>query len=168
MPDTHLCRTVGEQVNGLIKNLQIMLQTLQEEHQALNTADAIALEDIAARKAQAVETISGQYENFRHNVGLEDELSQDNRAPSLTDTLQQIRASTPELAGQFDQLLALTRACRQSNLENGTLVNVGMHNCQANLGLLQRLSQPVQTGTYGPGAQPENSFDSLHRLQLRA
>jgi len=168
MPDLNVHSATRQQLDILIKNLQAMLQTLEEEHQALNTADAIALEEIAARKAQAVETIAHQYEDFRHGFGLRDEPVAGEANQSFTTTLIRLRKSTPELTERLDQLVTLTRACQQRNQDNGTLVNLGMHNCQANLGLLQRLSQPTSPSTYGPGAQPEEALGSLHRLQLSA
>jgi len=165
MLDATATQTACAHIDPLIDALEVMVQTLAEEHQALNNADAMALASIAGRKATAVEKISRLYEAFKEALGL---ASTDEPADTFTATLDNIRATTPQLSERLEQLVTLTRACRQSNQDNGTLVNLGLHNCQANLNLLQRLSQPAQPGTYGPQAQPEDGIDSLHRLQLRA
>jgi len=168
MPNATATHTACVHIDTLIDALKVMVQTLAEEHQALNNADALALASIAGRKATAVEKISRLYDVFKEALDLNSETSSNAPGKSFTAALDKIRATTPQLSEHLDQLVALTRACRQSNQDNGTLVNLGLHNCQANLTLLQRLSQPVESGTYGPHAQPEEGFDSLHHLQLRA
>ena len=169
MPTDTINRFAPGQIDTLISALEAMIGTLEEEHQALNSANSLALENIAERKANAVETISCLYDEFKQGLGLNGDGSADpTTALSLTSVLNEIRTTTPQLADRLDQLVVLTRTCRQSNQDNGTLVNLGLHNCQANLNLLQGLSQPVPAGTYGPQAQPDDSFKSLQRLQLRA
>jgi len=168
MPNATTNQTACLHIDTLIEALKTMVQTLAEEHQALDNADAMALASIAGRKATAVEKISRLYDVFKATLGLGNEASTHEPAKSFSAALDTIRATTPQLSERLDQLVALTRACRQSNQDNGTLVNLGLHNCQANLNLLQRLSQPAESGTYGPQAQSEDGFDSLHRLQLRA
>jgi|GEM_PF-7128623 len=169
MPNATASPNVQARVESLINALEAMIQTLDEEHQALNNADAPALTDIATRKAQAVETISRGYDAFKQELGLNSEgLSQEASSHMFKVALNAIRVTMPQLSERLDQLVRLTRACRQSNQDNGTLVNLGLQNCQSSLGLLQRLNQPAQAGTYGPGAQPQDHFDSLQRLQLRA
>ncbi len=165
MPDATATHNARAHIDTLIDAIEVMVQTLAEEHQALSNADAMALASIAEHKATAVEKISRLYDVFKESLGM---TSTDEPADTFTATLDNIRATTPQLSERLDQLVTLTRACRQSNQDNGTLVNLGLHNCQANLNLLQRLNQPAQSGTYGPHAQPEDGIDSLHRLQLRA
>ena len=164
MPITTATHSAGVQIDALIAALGAMVQTLEEEHQALNKADATALADIAGRKATEVEKISRLYDVFKVELGLNTQESTE----TFTAALDNIRTATPQLTERLDQLVALTRSCRQSNQDNGTLVNLGLHNCQANLNLMQHLSRPAQPGTYGPQAQPEEALDSLHCLQLRA
>ena len=164
MPNATASHSAGVQIDALIDALGAMVRTLEEEHQALNKADATALADIAGRKATEVEKISRLYDVFKVELGLDRQESTE----TFTAALDDIRTTTPQLAERLDQLVALTRACRQSNQDNGTLVNLGLHNSQANLKLLQHLNRPAQPGTYGPQAQPEDTLDSLHCLQLRA
>ncbi len=171
MPDTTATRngTSHIQIDTLITALKTMLGILEEEHQALNTADAQTLENIADQKNLAVDKIGRLYDELKRELGLSsNERGQHAPAQAFMAALDKIRTTTPQLAERLDQLVMLTRACRQSNQDNGTLVSLGLRNCQTNLDLLQNLSQPSQSSTYGAQAQPENSFASLRRLQLRA
>ncbi len=158
------------QIDSLITALEAMLGTLDEERTALSSADAVALGDIADRKATTVEAISHQYEELKRGLGLnhDGDALDDASSQPFTETLSQIRLNQPQLAARLDQLVALTRTCRQSNQDNGALVNLGLHNCQSNMNLLHSLNSPEPVGTYGPQAQSDNHFDSLQRLQLRA
>ena len=126
MPSAETSPRAHARIDSLNAALEAMLQTLAEERQALDNADAEALVAIAGRKAEAVEAIGTLYGTFKRELG------------------------------------------RLRNQDNGLLVNLGLQHCQSNLSLLQRLNQSAEYGTYGPGAQSEDRFDSLHRLQLRA
>jgi len=160
---------VPAQIDSLITALEAMLGTLEEERTALSNADAAALGDIAERKATTVEAISRQYEEFKRGLGLNhDGDAADASAPSFTAALNKVRLNKPQLASRLDQLVALTRTCRQSNQDNGALVNLGLNNCQSNMNLLHSFNSPEPVGTYGPQAQSDDRFDSLQRLQLRA
>jgi flagellar biosynthesis/type III secretory pathway chaperone len=157
------------QIDSLITALEAMLGTLEEERTALGNADAVALGDIAERKATTVEAISRQYEEFKRGLGLNHDGDADAAsAQPFTAALDKIRLNQPQLAERLDHLVALTRSCRQSNQDNGALVNLGLHNCQSNMNLLHSFNSPEPVGTYGPQAQSDDRFDSLQRLQLRA
>lgn len=138
---------LAQHVDALIATVHELLALLAREHALLDArADAQMLEQIAGEKHAAIERASTRYALLRAALGLRHGSEQ-----HLADGVAALRPGDAALAARVQQLLELTRSCKQANQDNGVLISAGLRSAGQALHTLHgAASGPTAAGTYGP------------------
>lgn len=114
-----------------------VLESLQQEREALGRRDAAGLER-ASRRKQAVLQVADRLERRRLEL-----------APDLAS--MEALATTPDIATRWEQLLDLTRSCREQNEVNGRMIRRQQRRVEATLQLMRGRSDAP--AVYGPDGE---------------
>jgi len=137
MTDTTTAEQITRVLERQLDALSRVLECLGEERDALLSRDLNQLAQVTERKNGSLAAV--------------DSLEQQRRelAPSLS--VMETLAKSPDVARRWEQLLDLTRKCREQNESNGRLIRRQRRRVESTLGLLR--GEPASPKLYGPDGE---------------
>jgi len=145
------CKTVLE--DNLSESIHFatdLRHVLDEEREALQRRDTVALTDTAARKQSYViklDELDGKRKEFCRACGFEDSIDSVPQMVEWCDDQAEVRAS-------WEQFLNVAETCSLKNSSNGAIIRVRQAQIKDAIGLLRNGTK--ESNTYGPKGQDDD------------